>query len=293
MESAIPDEPGSHPVTPGKDGSDRDAITASRLDRVDVPAATGRPLVSPTVVARSRSPALALRLGLAMVAVASAVVGLVLFGDADPALWTYGYWPVRELLSAAIAFSIGGAVLLGYHKARWPVGTLLICGLLAGLALLLAGLWWDALMVAGALAEPLSVTNGIVTDLFLGLSLTVLPQLYPDGPLPGRLWKVLLVVSAGLVVIATLAAQYNFPTIDNLAEWYFWSTVVGLGWLIALVSLIVRWLRGARGALGQVIAIAPEHQTVVAIGSVPTTDLQADVEVVWPLVNEVIVPSLR
>ncbi|HZL75734.1 MAG TPA: hypothetical protein VFB83_10195, partial [Propionibacteriaceae bacterium] len=48
----------------------------------------------------------------------------------------------------------------------------------------------------------------------------------------------------------------------------------------------------ARGALGQVIAIAPEHQTVVAIGSVPTTDLATGADEVWPLVNEVIVPSL-
>jgi hypothetical protein len=105
MESAIPDEPGSHPVTPGKDGSDRDAMTAFRLGRVAVPRATEPSLAQPAVVARSRSPALALRLGLAGVAVASAVVGLVLFDEADPALWVPGYWPVRELLSAAIAFS--------------------------------------------------------------------------------------------------------------------------------------------------------------------------------------------
>ena len=59
----------------------------------------------------------------------------MLFGDTNPALWVYGYWPVRELMSAAIAFSIGGAALLGYRKARWPAGALLICGLLAGLAL--------------------------------------------------------------------------------------------------------------------------------------------------------------
>jgi hypothetical protein len=33
-------------------------------------------------------------------------------------------------------------VLLGYPKARWPAATLLICGLLAGLSLLFAGLSW-------------------------------------------------------------------------------------------------------------------------------------------------------
>jgi hypothetical protein len=48
----------------------------------------------------------------------------------------------------------------------------------------------------------------------------------------------------------------------------------------------------ARGALGQVIAIAPEHRMVVAVGSVQTTDLAADPDQVWPLVNEVIVPAL-
>jgi two-component system NarL family sensor kinase len=252
-------------VTPGTEESDRDAMTASRLHGVEVPAAAGSPLVSPTVDARARSPALVLRLGLAVVAAASAIVGWVLFGDTNPALWTYGYWPVRELMSAAVAFSIGGAVLLGYPKARWPAGTLLICGLLAGLALLLAGLWWDAMMVAGALAQPLFVANGIATGLLIGLSLTVLPQLYPDGPLPGRLWKILLGVSVGLVVIVTLMNVYNFPTITDLYEWYFWSTVVGLGWLIALASLIVRWRRGTALLRRQIVGFATVTLIMIAV----------------------------
>ncbi|HET9561518.1 MAG TPA: serine hydrolase [Propionibacteriaceae bacterium] len=48
----------------------------------------------------------------------------------------------------------------------------------------------------------------------------------------------------------------------------------------------------ARGALGQVIAVAPEHRLVVAIGSVPTADVATGPDEVWPLVNEVIVPTL-
>jgi hypothetical protein len=63
------------------------------------------------------------------------------------------------------------------------------------------------------------LANGIATDLLLGLSLTVLPQLYPDGPLPGRLWKVLLGISVGLVMIATPMNQYNFPTVLDRAQW--------------------------------------------------------------------------
>ena len=265
-------------------------MTATRLGPVRAPEATGLPLDQPVAVARSRSSALALRFGLAAVAVAAAAVGWVLFGDTNPAIWTYGYWPVRELLSAAIAFSIGGAVLLGYRKARWPAGTLLICGLLAGIALLFAGLWWHRMLKhGGSIPDPLFIANGVATGLFIGLSLTVLPQLYPDGPLPGRLWKVLLVVSAGLVVIATLLNEYNFPTIYDLAESYFWSTVVGLGWLIALASLIVRWLRGAALLRRQIVGFATVTVILISIFFVsteygPFPYLQPTVIVtLWPL----------
>ncbi|HET9301845.1 MAG TPA: hypothetical protein VFO20_03625, partial [Propionibacteriaceae bacterium] len=241
-------------------------MTAAKLGRVGVPEATGLQLdAKPVVVARTRSPSLTLRLGIVGVAVTSAVVGWVLFGDTNPAIWTEGYWAVRELLPAAVAFSIGGAVLLRYRKARWPAATLLICGLLAGLALLFAGLWWDAMLVHGPLAQPMLLANGIATDLLLGLSLTVLPQLYPDGPLPGRLWKVLLGVSAGLVVIATLKLQYDFPTIDNLLEWYFWSTVVVAGWLIALASLIVRWRGGTPLLRRQIVGFATVTVIMIAV----------------------------
>jgi signal transduction histidine kinase len=253
-------------VTPGKDRSERDTMTAAKVGQIGVPEASGLPLVTqPVVVSSSRSPSLALRLGIAGVAVASGIVGWVLFEGADPALWTEGYWAVRELLPAAIAFSIGGAILLRYRKARWPAGTLLICGLLAGLALLFAGLWWNAMLVHGALAQPMFLANGIATDLFLGLSLTVLPQLYPDGPLPGRLWKVLLGVSAVLIVIATLKLAYDFPTVNNLYEWYFWSTVVTLGWLIALASLIVRWQRGTALLRRQIIGFAAVIAIMIAV----------------------------
>jgi CubicO group peptidase (beta-lactamase class C family) len=46
----------------------------------------------------------------------------------------------------------------------------------------------------------------------------------------------------------------------------------------------------ARGWGGQVIGVVPEHQLVVAIGSVPTDDIEGTDP--WPLVNEVIVPAL-
>jgi hypothetical protein len=100
----FPSGSGARPGTPGKDGSDRDAMTTARLGRVDVPETTTLPLAQPAVVARSRS---ALRLALAGVAVTSAVVGWVLFGDTNPAIWTYGYWPVRDLTIALTALFVG------------------------------------------------------------------------------------------------------------------------------------------------------------------------------------------
>lgn len=69
------------------------------------------------------------------------------------------------------------------------------------------------------------------------------------------------------------------------------SSQYGLMWWLDLdVHGHQIWV--ARGALGQVIAIAPEHRLVVAIGSLPTNDMATDPDGVWPLVNEVIVPAL-
>jgi CubicO group peptidase (beta-lactamase class C family) len=69
------------------------------------------------------------------------------------------------------------------------------------------------------------------------------------------------------------------------------SSQYGLMWWLDLdVHGHRMWV--ARGAFGQVIAIAPEHRMVVAVGSVPTTDMATDPDEVWPLVNEVIVPAL-
>jgi CubicO group peptidase (beta-lactamase class C family) len=48
----------------------------------------------------------------------------------------------------------------------------------------------------------------------------------------------------------------------------------------------------ARGSEGQLIAVVPEHQLVVAIGSVPTNDIALEGNDMWLWVNDVIVPAL-
>ncbi len=97
-------------MTPGNEGSEREAMTATRLGQVRAPEATGLPLDQPVVVARSRSPALAVRFGLAGVAVAAAVVGWVLFGDTDPSLWSW------EALLAGAGAHAGGHRLLNRRR---------------------------------------------------------------------------------------------------------------------------------------------------------------------------------
>ena len=48
----------------------------------------------------------------------------------------------------------------------------------------------------------------------------------------------------------------------------------------------------ARGWGGQLIEVVPEHQLVVAIGSVPTNDMGLEENDMWLWVNDAIVPAL-
>ena len=66
-------------------------------------------------------------------------------------------------------------------------------------------------------------------------------------------------------MIVTLKNEYNFPTVNDLAEWYFWSTAVALGWLIALASLIVRWRRGTALLRRQIVGFAAVTLIMIAV----------------------------
>ena len=47
----------------------------------------------------------------------------------------------------------------------------------------------------------------------------------------------------------------------------------------------------ARGANGQLIAVVPEHQLVVVVGSLPTIDIGINDDL-WLWITDVIVPAL-
>lgn len=221
-------------------------------------------------VAAQPASTLALRIGcfgIAALSTAAGVVGWVLF-DTEPTLWTSGgYWPVREMLSAAVVYTIGGAWLIGYRPARWPAVVLIFSGMLAGLALLFDGLWWNAMMQADPSVPVLWVASGYAQQLSAGLIITVLPQLYPDGPLAGRRWRVLLAVSLLLVLAVTIKSEIDIATLDRPTEWFSITfPLVLLGWLIALLSLAVRFARGSLELRHQIIGFAGVIVIMVVTG---------------------------
>ena len=121
-----------------------------------------------------------LGLAVCVVAVAASVTALVLLGRAA-SLHDY---PAE--FTRSIAFSLAGAIVLGYPKAR-SVGTVLLAaGFLASAAMLAtaltgvrAGRWWSA-ELAGVAA--------LLDAVALYLAWAVLPQVFPSGPLQGRRW---------------------------------------------------------------------------------------------------------
>ena len=204
-------------MTPGNERSERDVMTATRKNGMLIRRAAPPPARFPARGRRKNpSPALARRFGLAGVAVASGLVGWVLFGDTDPASGPAGPGRCRNSCrrrspsrsAARRGTRVSQSALAGLD----PVDLRTVGRACPAVCRALVG---HKILKYGGFAEPLWIANGIATDLLLGLSLTVLPQLYPDGPLPGRLWKILLGVSAGLFVIATRTSERQFITISN------------------------------------------------------------------------------
>ena len=145
---------------------------------------------------------------IAVASISIAVLGFSMY-DTDPSIWRYRLWLVKEVLPGTIIFSVAGAVLLAYPKARAVGIVLLACGCVGSLYLLACGLWYLSTYGAVPYGPLLTAIINTLSTAFFILSLVALPQVFPDGLLPGRRWIVVLVVSLAIqiptVALATVS----------------------------------------------------------------------------------------
>ena len=142
----------------------------------------------------------------AVVSIVVAVIGFVLF-DTDPSIYRDRLWLVKEVLPGAMVFSVAGAILLGHRQARAVGGVLLACGCVGSLYLLACGFWyWESFNVPPwGYSRPLTtILFNVLGSAFFVLMLIVLPQVFPDGLLPGRGWVAVLVASLVVQVLSLI-----------------------------------------------------------------------------------------
>ncbi|HET9874113.1 MAG TPA: ATP-binding protein [Propionibacteriaceae bacterium] len=237
-----------------------------------------------------------------VVAVASIGVGLVGFVmfDTDPSIWRYRLWLVKEVLPGTITFSVAGAVLLGYPKARAVGIVLLASGCVGSLYLLTCGLWYLSTYGAVPYGPLLTAAINTLGTAFFILSLVALPQVFPDGLLPGRRWIVVLVVSLALQIptaalttlreysadIPYLEARAQAMVTPSALEVALWNTPLFVGGMIGVLSLLVRWRHGStliRQQIAWLGAAASITIVLLIVGYTGQDWIIAPVAVVWPL----------
>jgi two-component system NarL family sensor kinase len=237
-----------------------------------------------------------------LVAVASigiAVLGFAMY-DTDPSIWRYRLWLVKEVLPGTIIFSVAGAVLLAYPKARAVGIVLLACGCVGSLYLLMCGFWYLSTYGAVPYGPLLTAAINTLGTAFFILSLVALPQVFPDGLLPGRRWIVVLVVSLAIqiptVALTTLREYtadlpYMEPSAQNMVvpsalELALWNMPLFVGGLIGVLSLLVRWRHGSTLIRQQIAWLGAASLITIVMLIVGYTGqdwIIAAVAVVWPL----------
>ena len=237
---------------------------------------------------------------IAVASISIAVLGFSMY-DTDPSIWRYRLWLVKEVLPGTIIFSVAGAVLLAHPKARAVGIVLLACGCVGSLYLLACGLWYLSTYGAVPYGPLLTAIINTLSTAFFILSLVALPQVFPDGLLPGRRWIVVFVVSLAIqiptVALATdreyqIDIPYWIPTavqgrvIPSTLEIALWNTPVFVGGLIGVMSLLVRWRRGSALTRQQIAWLGAASSITIVLLIVGYTGqdwIIAAVAVVWPL----------
>ena len=216
---------------------------------------------------------------LAAVVIVATVAGAVLF-DTDASIFARGFWPVRELLPAVIAFAAAAAVLILIRPARLIGWLLMACAALNATSVLCAGLFFLAFWEGWSGSRHLEVASAATGFIASALTLAILPQLFPDGVLRGWLWRTLLAVTVLLIVVAiTLLALGPWSTTLMTGEFRTRVELVNPSWAlsvvsrltdlmiaIAVVTVLARLRRGPRQRRRQLAGFAAVYLTTQAFG---------------------------
>ena len=244
----------------------------------------------------------------AVVSIVVAVTGFMLF-DTDPSIYRHRLWLVKEVLPGAIVFSLAGAILLGHRQARPVGGVLLACGCVGSLYLLTCGFWyWELYNVPPwGYSQPLTtIVFNVLGSAFFILMLIVLPQVFPDGLLPGRGWVAVLVASL-VVQVPAVAYTVYFEYLYDLLRWRdeawarqhevtlvmpqatevaLWNAPLWVAGLVAVGTLLVRWRRGSslvRQQIGWLAAAGLVTAVLIMVGYTAQEWIVPVVAIVWPL----------
>ncbi len=228
---------------PGKVGVDNTSV--------DVIEVRPGPAQNPPEWLRTRTVAAAV----AVVSAAAVLVGIVLRGVALRRSLDLGDAPSMLLpIPLALSFSVCGAFLWGFRGARPVAKLMLVTGAITAVGVLGQGL-------QGLVSGPGSVVaelGSVVATIGLVVPLVLLPQVFPDGLLPGRRWTVVAWMSTGVAVGSIVAVVIVDAVGAGDQEW-LWSAMgvaITCGALAGVVSLAVRWQSASETLKRQILGFA-------------------------------------
>lgn len=242
---------------------------------------------------------------LAVLVIAAAVVGGVMF-DSVGSIWVFqGTWLVREVVPGTIVFAIV-AVLVLRHPSAAAVGWVMV-GVAGAQALgvLAAGLFLRSTMVGSTLSTQYFVASHSLLSLGWFLGITLLPLVFPSGWLSGWGWRALVLVVVGLFAVAEVFFTWGnwesfVPEDASPLDWdamrrlNLVSSFAGLAVVVATLAERVR--RGPRLVRQQVAPFAVVWLVTVAADQVHAAEFAdsdsglAYVAVwIWPVVVALVI----
>lgn len=221
-------------------------------------------------------------------AVVAFALAVVLSAVWQPSGQSYAGWE-GLWLSSLLAYAVVGG-LVAWHRPGNPVGWLCLAG--GGAAMVAAVL--DVVSAQALVTDPGSIPGGLWMRwgqaVLFSVSLTMLPAFpllfFPDGHLPSRRWRGVLVVAVILLAASTLVAVFSPGPLgeaipgDNplgIPVAGFFEAVDAVLWpalsvltVGVLASLALRWRRASGEIRGQLSWLALASLAAVASVGVET-----------------------